>query len=100
METKNSEHKEGRSYDMLVPPELLERKKKEKKEKKRESGTNDWRETFGIDWQWILSVKDERGIRRFANRIWIPNMIDLERDISSEAHESRYSIHPGSIKMY
>ena len=41
LETKNSEHKEGRSYDMLVPPELLERKKKEKKEKKRESGTND-----------------------------------------------------------
>ena len=36
METKNSEHKEGRSYDMLVPPELLERKKREKK-KERES---------------------------------------------------------------
>ena len=47
-----------------------------------------------------LSLKDEKRIRRFANRIWIPNIIDLKRDILSEAHESRYSIHPGSTKMY
>ena len=26
-------------------------------------------------------------------------MIDLKQDILSEAHESRYSIHPGSTKM-
>ena len=93
-EIKNSEHKEGRFYEMLVPPELLERIKKKSQElmtKERHS------EVTSDEY---LSVKDEKGVRRFANRIWIPNMIDLERDISSEAHESRYSIHPGSIKMY
>ena len=47
-----------------------------------------------------LNMKDDKGIRRFANGIWIPNMSDLKRDILSEAYESRYSIHPGSTKMY
>ena len=48
----------------------------------------------------ILSAKDEKGIRRFTNRIWIPNMIDLKRDILRKAHESRLSIHPDNTKMY
>ena len=37
---------------------------------------------------------------RFANMVWIPNMTNLKRNILGEAHESRYSIHPGSTKMY
>ena len=45
-----------------------------------------------------VSVKDEKGIRIFANRIWIPNMIDLKRDIMREAPKSRYFIHPVSTK--
>ena len=55
---------------------------------------------YGLSRDEYLSVKDDKGIRRFANRIWIPNMTDLKRDILSEAHESRYSIHPGSTKMF
>ena len=39
-------------------------------------------------------------IRRFANRIWTPNMLDLKRDILSESQKSRYSIHPGSTRIY
>ena len=48
-----------------------------------------------------LSVKYEKGNRRFSNIIWIPKMIFFKRDILSEAHKySRYSIHPGSTMMY
>jgi hypothetical protein len=30
----------------------------------------------------------------------VPNREDLKKKILDEAHTSRYSIHPGSIKMY
>ena len=45
-------------------------------------------------------VKDKNGLLRFASRIWIPNVRELKREILHEAHSSRYSIHPGSTKMY
>ena len=51
-----------------------------------------------VDGYW--SIKNERGIKRFANRIWIPNMIDIKWDILSKSHESIYFIHSGSTKMY
>ena len=47
-----------------------------------------------------LCPKDEKGIKRFANRIWIPKVEELKGEILSEAHDSRYSIHLGSTKMY
>ena len=47
-----------------------------------------------------LNVKEEKGNKRFANRIWILNMTDLKRDILSGAHESKYSVHPRSTKIY
>ena len=47
-----------------------------------------------------FSVKGEKGIGKFINRIWIPNVMELKHDILSEAHESRYSIHSGSTKIY
>ena len=55
---------------------------------------------YGLSGDEYLSVKDDKGIGRFANMIWIPNMTYLKRDILSEGHESRYSIHPRSTKMY
>jgi hypothetical protein len=33
-------------------------------------------------------------------RIVIPNDVELRRDIIDEAHKTRYTIHPGSTKMY
>ena len=45
-------------------------------------------------------IKDEKGLLRFASRIWVPNVQELRREILHEAHSSRYSIHPGSTKMY
>ena len=43
---------------------------------------------------------DSGGILRFEGRIWIPTDPDLREEILQEAHNTRYSVHPGSTKMY
>ncbi|KAL8113741.1 hypothetical protein AgCh_020872 [Apium graveolens] len=48
----------------------------------------------------VRCEKDEKGIMRYASRIWIPNMQELKDELLHEWHNSRYSIHPGSTKMY
>jgi len=40
------------------------------------------------------------GTRYFLGRIWVPLHGGLRNLIMDEAHKSRYSIHPGSDKMY
>jgi len=45
-------------------------------------------------------TEDEFGIIWFENRICVPEDDDLREKILKEAHESIYSIHPGSTKMY
>ena len=37
---------------------------------------------------------------RFSSRIWIPNVTELKNEILREAHNSKFSIHPRSTKMY
>jgi hypothetical protein len=44
--------------------------------------------------------KDDQGIVWFNNRIVVPKDDDVRQQILDEAHLSRYSIHPGSTKMY
>ncbi|KAI3828867.1 hypothetical protein L1987_02977 [Smallanthus sonchifolius] len=40
------------------------------------------------------------GLLYFLNRLWVPDRDDLRAFIMTEAHKSRYSIHPGADKMY
>ena len=40
------------------------------------------------------------GILRYHDRLCVPDMDDLRTRILTDAHGSRYSIHPGSTKMY
>ncbi|KAK1414771.1 hypothetical protein QVD17_30527 [Tagetes erecta] len=40
------------------------------------------------------------GIRYFDERLWVPLYGNLRELVMDEAHKSRYSIHPGSDKMY
>ncbi|GKB02840.1 putative reverse transcriptase domain-containing protein [Tanacetum coccineum] len=40
------------------------------------------------------------GIRYFENRVWLPLFGRLRDLIMHESHKSKYSIHPGSDKMY
>ncbi|KAI3810174.1 hypothetical protein L1987_19784 [Smallanthus sonchifolius] len=53
--------------------------------------------TRGMEAQ--LEVKYD-GIRYFAERIWVPVFRNLRELVMDESHKSRYSIHPGSDKMY
>ncbi|KAI3813643.1 hypothetical protein L1987_18372 [Smallanthus sonchifolius] len=39
-------------------------------------------------------------LRTQFGRIWIPKEGELRAKILNEAHKSRYSIHPGTTKMY
>ncbi|KAJ9567836.1 hypothetical protein OSB04_003802 [Centaurea solstitialis] len=40
------------------------------------------------------------GVRYFKDRVWVPKVDQLRTMIMDEAHQSKYSIHPGSDKMY
>jgi hypothetical protein len=43
---------------------------------------------------------DAEGTLWFNDRLVVPKREDLKKKILDEAHTSRYSIHPGSTKMY
>jgi hypothetical protein len=45
-------------------------------------------------------TEDEQGTIWFKNRICVPEIEHLCQLILREAHDSAYSIHPGSTKMY
>jgi hypothetical protein len=45
-------------------------------------------------------TKDEQGTIWFKNRICVPKINSLRETILKEAHDSAYSIHPSSTKMY
>jgi hypothetical protein len=45
-------------------------------------------------------IEDEQGTIWFKNRIWVLDIDSLWETILKEAHDSVYSIHPGSTKMY
>ncbi|WVZ70419.1 hypothetical protein U9M48_019090 [Paspalum notatum var. saurae] len=44
--------------------------------------------------------EDEQGTLWYKNRICVPNVDRIRKLILSEAHDTAYSIHPGSTKMY
>jgi hypothetical protein len=44
--------------------------------------------------------KDDQGVIWFKDRIVVPKDAEVRQQILDEAHLSRYSIHPGSTKMY
>ena len=42
----------------------------------------------------------QSGILKFRNRLCVPNQPELRRELLKEAHDSTFSTHPGSTKMY
>ena len=40
------------------------------------------------------------GVLRYQGRLCVPDVGELRQHILAEAHNSRYSIHPGATKMY
>ncbi|KAI3802804.1 hypothetical protein L1987_30947 [Smallanthus sonchifolius] len=51
----------------------------------------------GMDKQFEIKSDENR---YFMDRIWVPSFGSLRDLVMDEAHKSRYSIHPGSDKMY
>jgi hypothetical protein len=45
-------------------------------------------------------MEDDQGTIWFKNRICVPEIDSLRETILKEAHDSDYSIHPGSTNMY
>jgi hypothetical protein len=45
-------------------------------------------------------TEDEQGTVWFKDRMCVPDIKSLRETILKEAHDSDYSIHPGSTKMY
>ena len=43
---------------------------------------------------------DHRGVLWFESRLVVPKNHQLRKQILNEAHLSKFSIHPGSTKMY
>jgi hypothetical protein len=44
--------------------------------------------------------EDAEGVVWFKDRMWVPNITSIRELILKETHETAYSIHPGSEKMY
>ena len=44
--------------------------------------------------------EDDQSTLWCKNQIYVPGVNDLRKSILSEAHDTAYSIHPGSTKMY
>ncbi|KAI3665770.1 hypothetical protein L6452_44401 [Arctium lappa] len=47
-----------------------------------------------------LLSEDSGGLKLFQGRIWVPKIGGNRELLLTEAHKSKYSIHPGSTKMY
>ncbi|KAI3773113.1 hypothetical protein L6452_04312 [Arctium lappa] len=50
--------------------------------------------------QHLLLTEDSRGVKLFNGRIWVPKIGGNRELLLEDAHKSKYSIHPGSTKMY
>ena len=87
------ESTEEKIHTMTFQPELLEKIRKCQEEILNHEVNN-------LTGEEICTQKDDKGILRFSSRIWIPNVKELKGEILHDAHNSRYSIHPGSTKMY
>ena len=55
-------------------------------------------EKLGVTVEQLAPGKD--GILRMNGRIWVPIQGGLRDVILQEAHNSKYSVHPGGDKMY
>ncbi|XP_075074805.1 uncharacterized protein LOC142162357 [Nicotiana tabacum] len=47
-----------------------------------------------------LFEQSDDGILKYKGRWCVPNVGELRKQIMTEMHQSRYSVHPGSTKMY
>ena len=93
VEVCTQEDMEEICYAMSFQPELLEKIRKCQEEVMDQ-------EKNKLSGEEICTQKDNQGILRFSSRIWIPHVTELKDEILQEAHNSKFSVHPESTKMY
>ena len=58
-----------------------------------------FRDKIGIEGLKDFDIDSRGGIRKFG-RLIVPNISDLRKDILEDSQRSKFTIHPGSSKMY
>ncbi|GJR22935.1 putative reverse transcriptase domain-containing protein [Tanacetum coccineum] len=86
-----------RALVMTVYPDLSERILKAQTEAMKEENVK--AENLGRLIKPIFKIRSD-GIRYFDKRIWLPLYGGIRVLIMHDSHKSKYSIHPGSDKMY
>ncbi|GJT89845.1 putative reverse transcriptase domain-containing protein [Tanacetum coccineum] len=76
-----------------LPKQILKAQKEAMKKKNAKA------ENLGRLIKQIFEFRPD-GTRCFGNRVWLPRFGGLRDLIMHESHKSKYSIHPGSDKMY
>ncbi|XP_074337225.1 uncharacterized protein LOC141674390 [Apium graveolens] len=80
-------------FEIMLLLELIERIRVSQVKKMSE-------EIESLTGEKVKYEKDGRGIMRYAYLTWIPNVQEMKDELLHGGHNFRYSIHPGSIKMY
>ncbi|KAJ9544304.1 hypothetical protein OSB04_024011 [Centaurea solstitialis] len=84
------------AYRISVLPDLKSEIKEWQEKASKEENLKSERMVGFLD----TLVADTEGLKCFGNRIWVPKHGDLRKKILFEAHKSKYSVHPGTNKMY
>ncbi|KAI3777919.1 hypothetical protein L1987_47722 [Smallanthus sonchifolius] len=87
---------EVKSYQLIVTPDLMTEIERAQDEALKEENVKRER----IVGQQEKLETNAYGVRTRFGRMWIPKGGELRVKILDEAHKSRYSIHPGTNKMY
>ncbi|KAL8123999.1 hypothetical protein AgCh_011848 [Apium graveolens] len=93
IEVRVSSEGQEQLYEITFQPALME------KIKRCQEGVME-QELEDLTGEELCTEKDNHGLFRFSSCIWIPNVAELKNEILHETHNSRFSIHPGSTKMY
>ncbi|XP_076904278.1 uncharacterized protein LOC143559655 [Bidens hawaiensis] len=86
-----------RSYKLIVNTYLFTEISKVQMEVLADEGLVKKERIYG---QQTELIDNTQGVKMRFDRMWIPCHGNLRSRILDEAHKSRYSIHPGSNKMY
>ncbi|KAK9055581.1 hypothetical protein SSX86_026665 [Deinandra increscens subsp. villosa] len=84
------------SLKLIVTSELLSRIKEAQVEAIKEENLKKER----IVGQVKYLVEEDSGLRTRFGRVWVPNTCEVKKLLLDEAHKTRYSVHPGTTKMY
>ncbi|KAJ9541827.1 hypothetical protein OSB04_028333 [Centaurea solstitialis] len=84
------------TYRISIVSDLRSEIREWKKEAKKEENLRSERLVGILD----MLVANTEGLKCFGTRIWVPKLRDLQKKVLAEAHKSKYSVHPGTSKMY